>query len=270
MGNIKETFMALRNEGEKPFIPFLMAGDPTLDLTKKIVLEAEKQGADIVELGIPYATPLADGPTVQQAGQRSLKHDTNLEDIFQLVAQIREDSQIPIVLMGYYNSIFNYGLKEFVAKCETVGVDGVIIPDLPLGEGQELRKYSTDLDIILLVAPTSNRKRIKQAANASQGFIYAVSTLGTTGTRTEISNQVEEVVSQVKELTTTPVAVGFGIAKQEHVREIAKFADGIIVGSAIIKQIEANLNLLPEKENNLINKVGHFIAQLKEPLISNE
>ncbi|GAB6099304.1 tryptophan synthase subunit alpha [Halanaerocella petrolearia] len=268
MSKIKDAFIKLRKEEEKPFIPFLMAGDPTIELTKEMVLEAEKQGADIIELGIPYSTPLADGPTIKQAGQRSLRHNINLDDIFKLVAEIRVESEIPIILMGYYNSVFNYGLEKFVQKSEEVGVDGVIIPDLPLGEDKELRAVSNELDIILLVAPSSNQQRIKEVAQASEGFIYAVSTLGTTGTRREVSNQVEEVVKQVKELTTTPVAVGFGISTPEHVENIAQFADGIIVGSAIIKEIEANLDLVPENNYDLVQQVGQFIAQLKVPLKS--
>ncbi|GAB6138094.1 tryptophan synthase subunit alpha [Halanaerobaculum tunisiense] len=266
MSRIQDTFSSLQKEEAKAFIPFLMAGDPTLELTKELVLEAETQGADIIELGIPYATPLADGPTIQQAGQRSLAQGTNLSDIFTLVTEIRQESEIPLILMGYYNSIFNYGLEEFVTKCETVGVDGVIIPDLPLGEGQELRSYSNQLDIILLVAPSSPEERIKKVATSSEGFIYAVSTLGTTGARAEVSTQIEAVVQQLKEETTTPVAVGFGISTPQHVKEVAGFAEGVIVGSAIIKRIEANLDLVPESSYDLVKQVGEFVGELKEPL----
>ncbi len=262
MSRITATFRKLARQGEQAFIPFLMAGDPDLETSKELVIEAEQQGADIIELGIPYSTPLADGPTIKEAGRRSLKQGTNLHDIFTLVTKIREDSQIPLILMGYYNPIFNYGVEEFVRDCEAKGVEGVIIPDLPVGEDDKLRRAASELDIISLVAPTSTDDRIRKVADKAQGFIYAVSTLGTTGAREEVSRQVEEVVSRVRELTSTPVAVGFGISRPQHVEEIAQFAEGIIVGSAIINKIAANLS----DRDKLISETGKLIHQLQAPL----
>ncbi|MGM0368825.1 MAG: tryptophan synthase subunit alpha [Bacillota bacterium] len=258
MSRISEVFNQLQQEDKKAFIPFLMSGDPTIELTKELVLEAENRGADIIELGMPYSTPLADGPTIKKAGKRSLKNNTNLDDIFKLVESIREESEVPLVLMGYYNLVFKYGVEKFVQQCEKVGVDGTIIPDLPIGEDQELRDLTTKLDVISLVTTTSNPSRLKKAAQKSQGFIYAVSTPGTTGARAEISNEIEEKVAELREITTTPIAVGFGISKPNHVETVTSFADGAIVGSAIIKQIEANL----EQPDNIVSKVGDFIEYL--------
>jgi len=266
VSRIATTFDRLQDRGQKAFIPFLMAGDPTLELTKELVLEAQKNGADIIELGIPFSNPLADGPTIQRAGKRSLVHRTNLGDIFELVREIRSESQIPIVLMGYFNSIFNYGLDRLIKRCEEVGVDGLIIPDLPMGEDEELRNLSNGVDIISLVALNSSPKRIKELAENSQGFIYAVATLGTTGERGEVSKEVKKKVEEIKSLTSTPVAVGFGISKAEHVKEVSNFADGAIVGSAIIKRLEENLELLPESEADFINNVGEIISDLTSPL----
>ncbi|TDX58962.1 tryptophan synthase subunit alpha [Orenia marismortui] len=262
MGRITKAFSELKDKGQKAFIPFLMAGDPTIELTKDLVLEAERAGANIIELGVPYATPLADGPTIQKAGKRSLVHKTNLKDILNLVKKIREESEIPLILMGYYNSFYQYGLEKLVKDCEEAGVDGVIIPDMPLGEDQELREFSNNLDIILLVAPNSIERRIQQAAENSQGFIYAVSKPGITGAREELSQEVEGVVEKLKKLTDTPVAVGFGISRPEHVSEISKFADGVIVGSAIIKQIEENINLIEDNKGEFLSQIYDFISEL--------
>jgi tryptophan synthase alpha chain len=266
MTRIKDTFENFKQQGKKVFIPFLMAGDPSLELTKELVLEAQKQGAAMIELGIPYVRPLADGPTIQKAAKRSLKHQTNLKDIFNLVEELREITEIPIILMGYYNLIFNYGLENFVDSCETVGVDGVIIPDLPLGEDSELREHTSKLDVISLISSSSPKERVKLVAQESQGFIYAVSTPGLTGARAKLSRKIEGTINKIKELTDTPVAVGFGISKAEHVKEIAEFADGVIVGSAIIKVIEGNLDLLAGKKEELIKEVGAFISKLTSPL----
>ncbi|MFO7819872.1 MAG: tryptophan synthase subunit alpha [Halanaerobacter sp.] len=262
MSRISEKFKQLQAEGQKAFIPFLMAGDPNMEITKELVLEAEARGADIIELGLPYSTPLADGPTIKKAGKRSLEHQTNLDDIFKLVAEIRAESEIPLVLMGYYNLVFKYGVEKFVQQCEEAGVDGTIIPDLPIGEDEDLRSLADELDIISLVTTTSKTSRVKEVAQKSQGFIYAVSTPGTTGARTEISSEIEEKVEELRELTTTPIAVGFGISKPEHVAAVTSFADGAIVGSAIIRQLEANL----DQPENIVAEVGDFIDYLTEEI----
>ena len=258
MSRITKVFKDLKRKGKKAFIPFLMAGDPNLELSEKLVYEVESRGADIIELGMPYSTPLADGPTIKAAGKRSLANGTNLDKIFKLVKSIRAKSDIPLILMGYYNLVFKYGLEEFVQNCEESGVDGVIIPDLPIGEDQELRSLAPNLDIISLVTTTSKPSRVKTVAEKSQGFIYAVSTPGTTGARTEISREIEDKVKQLREHTNTPIAVGFGISKPEHVKTVTTFADGAIVGSAIIRKIAANL----KDQDKLLTEVGEFIEHL--------
>ncbi|MCK8815759.1 tryptophan synthase subunit alpha [Natroniella sulfidigena] len=266
MGRIGDTFTKLQQKNEKALIPFLMAGDPNLELTKELVLTAEENGADLLELGIPYSAPLADGPTIQKAAQRSLAQGTNLTAIFKLVEDIREESELPLILMGYYNSIFSFGLEKFVKRCAEAGVDGVIIPDLPPEEGAELQELSTELDIILLLASTSNQTRIEKVTDLSSGFIYAVSTPGVTGARAELSTEVKKTVTKIKDIKDIPVAVGFGISSPTHAQQIGEFADGIIVGSAIIERIEKNLDLLERDKEELIAKVSDFISSLKEPL----
>jgi len=266
MSRIVTVFNELKGRGEKAFIPFLMSGDPNLEMTKKLVLTAEKSGADIIELGMPYATPLADGPTIRKASQRSLIHNTNLLDIFELVKEIRKESNIPLILMGYYNTVFSFGIERFVLRCEEVGVDGVIIPDLPLGEDKELREYSNKLEVISLITTLTKEARIKEIAQSSSGFIYAVSRPGVTGAREELSLEIKEVVEQLKSLTDTPVAVGFGISNSKQSAEVGEFADGVIVGSAIIKRIENNLDLIEDNKEEFLSKIGDFIASLKKPL----
>ncbi|WP_408955009.1 tryptophan synthase subunit alpha [Natroniella sp. ANB-PHB2] len=266
MGRIEDTFTRLQQRDEKALIPFLMAGDPNLKLTKKLVLAAEESGADLLELGIPYSAPLADGPTIQQAAQRSLAQGTNLTAIFKLVEEIRKESELPLILMGYYNSIFRFGLEKFVERCAEVEVDGVIIPDLPPEEGVDLQELSVELDIILLLASTSNQTRIEKVTDLSSGFIYAVSTAGVTGAREELSTEIEKTATKIKQIKDIPVAVGFGISSPTHVQQIGEFADGVIVGSAIIKRLEKNLDLLGRDEEEIIAKVCRFISNLKEPL----
>ncbi|MTI60483.1 MAG: tryptophan synthase subunit alpha [Firmicutes bacterium] len=264
MSRIEAYFKDIKVEGEKAFIPFLMAGDPDIGITEKLVLAAEKNGAGIIELGIPYGSSLADGPTIQKAAQRSLVHKTNLQSIFKLVKNIRKKSQFPLVLMGYYNSVYRYGVKSFVRDCEDSGVDGVIIPDLPFGSDRELREARNNLEIIMLVSPNSTEDRIKEIVTHASGFIYAVSRSGVTGTREELSSEIEEQVSLIKGLRDIPVAVGFGISKPEHVKQVHSYADGAIVGSAIVNKVEENLKLLPEREDEFVETIGEFIGYLSK------
>ncbi|MFW5999235.1 MAG: tryptophan synthase subunit alpha [Halanaerobiaceae bacterium] len=265
MNRIDSTFARLRDEGEKAFIPYFMCGDPEPDLTGDLVLAAAKNGADIIELGVPYSAPLADGPTIQAAGQRSLEHGTNIDDVFATVFEIREQSQVPLVMMGYYNLFFNYGLEDFFYRCQETGVDGVIIPDLPPDAGDEV-PADTDIHLINLIAPSTERDRLKVIAGKSRGFIYAVSSMGTTGARKEISQEIRGVIDSVRQYSDLPVVVGFGISKPEHVRQISEFASGVVVGSAVIKKMVDNFSLLPEKREEFIRCVGDYIYHLSAPL----
>lgn len=239
ISRIKETFKKLKKKGEKAFIPYIMAGDPSLESTKEIVLLFEECGADIVELGVPFTDPLADGPTIQRASERALKTGITLKKVIAFVKDLRQSTQIPLVLMTYYNPVFKYGEENFIRGAKDAGVDGVIIPDLPPDEAEGLiissRKIS--LDNIFLLAPTSTPDRIKKVARASRGFIYYVSVTGITGSRLLLDGSIETLVSEIRMYTDKPIAVGFGVSTPEEASAVSKVSDGVIVGSAIVKRL---------------------------------
>jgi tryptophan synthase alpha chain len=230
----------------KLFIGFVTAGDPSLEATENFVLTMEKAGADIIELGIPFSDPVAEGVIIQEANIRALNAGTNLKKIFALVETLRKKTEIPLVFLTYFNPVFRYkddqnsasGCGAFFARCEKSGVDGIIIPDLPFEEYDEVREASSryNVSVISLVAPTSE-DRIAAIARESKGFLYVVSSLGVTGVRDEIKTDVESIIKTAKKWTKTPCAVGFGINTPEQAGKMAKFADGVIVGSAIVKII---------------------------------
>ena len=259
MNRIDKKFKELKKRRKKAFIAFIMAGDPSLPITKKLVFELENNGADIIELGVPFSDPLADGHTIQRSSERALKRKTNIDSACTLVKDIRRKTQIPIVFLTYYNLIYHYGLKEFVKRAKTQGVDGVIIPDLPPEESLNLRKLAKegDFSIIHLAAPTSSRERLRKISHASGGFIYYVSLTGTTGTREKLPKEIRGSLKKIKRITKKPVCVGFGISKLKQVRSISRLADGVIVGSAIIKVIEKNTG-----KKDLVKKVGRFVRRL--------
>lgn len=239
---IATTFERIRKEGRKAFIPYIMAGDPDLDKTMERVLLLEKCGADIVELGVPFSDPLADGPTIQRAAERALKAGVNLKKVIDFVSELRLQTQIPIVLMTYYNPVFKYGEGRFVSDAMTAGVDGVIIPDLPPEEAADLIKLcrtvktQPGLDTIFLAAPTSTRERAGRIVSASSGFVYYVSITGITGAGLSLDTAFKGHISMVRELTGKPIAVGFGVSTPEEARTVAGPADGVIIGSAIVKK----------------------------------
>jgi tryptophan synthase alpha chain len=239
MSRIEATFKRLRKEGKKAFIPYIMAGDPSLEKTKDIVHLFEECGADIVELGVPFSDPLADGPTIQRASERALKNGVTLRKVISLVKESRQIIQMPIVLMTYYNPIFKYGEKNFVEDARDAGVDGVIIPDLPPDEAEEFVKLSrkTTLDTIFLLAPTSDDYRIKKVAKASRGFIYYVSITGITGADLLLDGSMEVLIAKIKKYTDKPIAVGFGVSIPQDASTVARVSDGVIVGSAIVKKL---------------------------------
>jgi len=226
-------------EGKKAFIPFISAGDPDLESTEKFVYSLEKAGADLIELGIPFSDPIADGTVIQKANLRALSGGVTIEKIFETVKRIRTKTQIPLVFLTYLNPVFKYGYEEFFKMCAGTGIDGVIIPDLPFEEQAEIKEYSEKygVHIISFLAPTSN-DRIEKIAENAKGFIYVASSMGVTGVRSEITTDLAAIINRAKKVTKTPCAVGFGINTPEQVREIEKFADGAIVGSAIVKIIE--------------------------------
>ena len=239
MSRITDTFNQLKKENRKAFIPYIMAGDPTLMATKKFVIELESAGADIIELGVPFSDPLADGPTIQRAAERSLQHGTTLRKVIALAKEIRRHSEIPLILMTYYNPVFKFGIEQFIKKAVRAGIDGVIIPDLIPDEADDFiriaRKYK--LDTIFLLAPTSTQERIHKVVRASTGFIYYVSITGITGSKLSMESAMKNTLNSIKTVTKKPVAIGFGISNPEEASSTAKLADGIIVGSAIVKLI---------------------------------
>ncbi|MDP2910932.1 MAG: tryptophan synthase subunit alpha [Candidatus Omnitrophota bacterium] len=260
MNRIDLKFKELRKQGKKAFIPFIMAGDPSLAVTKKIIFELDRQGADIIELGVPFSDPIADGPTIQKASERGLKSKTTLTMVFNLVRNVRYEIQTPIVFLIYYNLVFHYGLERFVNSAVHSGVDGVVIPDLPLEESKELCKIAkkNKFSIIHLLAPTSSNDRIKKVSSASSGFIYYVSLTGTTGARKKLPKELGASLKSIKNITKIPICVGFGISTREQVREVQKIADGAIVGSAIVKIIEKNIG-----KKDLVKKTGNFVRNIK-------
>ncbi len=236
---ISYIFKKLRHANKKAFIPYIMAGDPSLEATKRFVNELEEAGADLIELGVPFTDPLADGPTIQRASEQALNQGVTLRKVLALVENIRQQSLIPLILMTYYNPVFKFGIEDFVREAVRVGVDGIIIPDLIPDEANDLRNYTGKygLDTIFLLAPTSTEDRIKKAAKASTGFIYYVSITGITGTEITIDNTMRETLSRIKTFTRKPIAVGFGISRPEDASAVASLADGVIVGSAIVRLI---------------------------------
>ena len=259
MSRIKNRLASLN--GNKALVAFYTAGDPDMEASKEIFAVIEKNGADIVEIGVPFSDPLADGPTIQASSHRSLKNGTTLKKIIQMVADIRKTSELPIVLMTSFNPIFVYGQKEFVADAVKAGVDGVIIPDLPHEEAEKFLAIAVRLDMIFLLAPTSTLDRVKQIGKISKGFIYYISLTGTTGIKQSLSVGLEEKVGEIKKSVSLPVLVGFGISGPEQAAEAAKVSDGVILGSAIVKLIETNSN--PVERDR---KLGEFLMSIQKAI----
>lgn len=239
MNRIDARFRALAAEGKPAFIPYLTAGDPTLDVTERLVLELERAGVDVIELGVPFSDPVADGVVNQEAAQRALKHGVTLHDIVQRVKKLRRSTEIPIVLFTYFNPVLAYGLESFANDLRDAEVDGVLCVDLPPEEAAEYKRLldAAGIATVFLIAPTSTPERIALIAGYCTGFVYYVSRTGVTGEREDLEENVKGMVAEIKRYTDKPVAVGFGISKPEHAAEIARFADGVVVGSAIVRMI---------------------------------
>lgn len=220
----------------KAFIPFVTAGDPNLEVTKEIILAMEKAGADLIEIGIPFSDPVAEGVVIQAADERALKAGTTTDKIFDMVAEVRKESSIPLAFMTYINPVYVYGVDKFCKKAAELGVDALIIPDVPYEEKNEVAPFCDKygIDLISLIAPTSH-DRIKTIAKEAQGFVYCVSSMGVTGVRQKITTNLGEMTSLVREVTNVPAAIGFGISTPQQAKEMAQYADGVIVGSAIVK-----------------------------------
>ncbi len=239
MNRIDERFARLKLRSEKAFIPFITAGDPTLAITKALVLEFDKSGADIVELGVPFSDPLADGVVNQEAAQRALKHYVSLRHILAMVKEVRTDSEVPIMLFTYYNPVLAYGVEELARDSKKAGVDGILCVDLPPEEAKEYIDAfeGRGLATVFLAAPTSTEERIEIIAKSSSGFVYYVSRTGVTGERDSMESSISGMVAKIKDHTDLPVAVGFRIAKPEQAADVGGYADGVVVGSAIVRMI---------------------------------
>ena len=263
MSRLDSTFERLRARGERALVAYLMAGDPSLAATERLVIEAERRGADVIELGVPFSDPLADGPVIQRAEVRALAAGTSLPRVLEMVASLRTRVRLPLVLMTYYNPILAFGLKGFARTAVAAGADGVIVPDLPHEEAEPLRAEAqpAGLDMILLTAPTSTPARVKAIARLSRGFVYVVSLTGVTGARRELPPDLGAQIRTLRLVTTKPVCVGFGVSTPEQVAAIGQLADGVAVGSAIVRAIEEHSGT-----SALVDKVGDFIASLKAPL----
>lgn len=233
MSRIKNAF-----ENKKAFIGFVTAGDPSLDKTEEFVLEMERAGATLVEIGIPFSDPIAEGPVIQEANIRALSAGCTTDKVFDMVASLRTKTEIPLVFLTYLNPIFKYGSERFCKRCKEVGIDGLIIPDMPYEEKGEISEVAAqyNVDLISLIAPTS-ASRLEMIAKEAEGFIYVVSSMGVTGVRSDIKTNVEDIVKSIRKVTDIPVAIGFGIHTKEQVQEYFKEADGVIIGSAIVKII---------------------------------
>lgn len=242
MNRIQKKFAELKKNRQKALIFFLTAGDPSLKKTEELVLAFEREGADLIELGVPFSDPLADGPVIQAASTRSLKKGTDTKRVLDLVKRIRQSSQIPLLLMTYLNPVFHYGLERFVQKAKGCGVDGLIVPDMPLEEGRELGRMARrhDIDLVYLLAPTSSKKRQKMITSASRGFVYFVSLTGVTGSRSAGGvDSIRRVIGSARRMARIPVCVGFGVRTPEDARKWAAVSDGVIIGSAAVQATAA-------------------------------
>lgn len=255
MSKIKEAF-----QNGKAFIPFITCGDPDLETTKKAVIEMVANGADLIELGIPFSDPTAEGPVIQGANIRALNGGVTTDKVFDLVRDLRKEVSVPMVFMTYANVVFSYGAERFISTCQEIGIDGLILPDLPFEEKEEFQplcsKYGVDL--ISLIAPTSEN-RIAMIAREAEGFIYLVSSLGVTGTRTEIKTDLASIAEVVRENTDVPCAIGFGISTPEQAAKMAAISDGAIVGSAIIK-------ILAKYGTEAPKYVGEYVKSMKDAM----
>ena len=240
MTTISQKFTSLRQNNQRALIPFVTAGDPDLDLTAEALRVLDAQGADLIELGVPYSDPLADGPVIQAAATRALKQGTRLASVLEMAQSITRSLRSPLILFTYYNPILNLGIKIFLQQLVTAGIKGLVVPDLPIEEASELLQQAdvAGIEVILLVTPTSPKQRLKAIADCSRGFIYLVSVTGVTGMRSQIQTRVKDVITEIRTVTNKPIGVGFGISSPEQARQVIDWgADGVIVGSAFVQRL---------------------------------
>jgi len=260
LSKVDEKFCELKNNKKIALMPFIMAGDPNIKITSEILLKLQENGADLIELGIPYSDPLADGPVIQVAASRALKSGTSLRKVIKLLESLKGKLNIPIILFSYLNPLLCFGFERFCEIASDAGVSGLIVPDLPLEEAYKFSKIVSNhsMDLILLVAPTTPFERMKQISNHTKGFTYLVSVTGVTGERNTMENRVENLITNLKVLNSNPIAVGFGISTPEHVYKVREWgADGVIFGSAFVKRISSS------SEKDVVYKVGEFCKEMR-------
>jgi tryptophan synthase alpha chain len=263
MGRIGERFEALRSRGERALIPFLTAGDPDLETTEALILCMAEAGADLIEIGVPFSDPIAEGPTIQRASERSLANGTSLRKILEMVRRLRPKVEVPLLLMGYANPIHAMGEVGFAEAAASAGVDGIIIPDLPPEEGASYYREcaARGIDGVLMAAPTTTSSRLGMLVEKTRGFLYYVSLQGVTGERDDLAKGIEEKVGKAKALGDVPVCVGFGISRPEHAEDVGRYADGVVVGSAFVNLIEA-----ASSRADAVDSVAKLVSELKAPL----
>lgn len=264
MPSVSDCFKSLRDRAQCALIPFITAGDPDLATTAEALRILDKSGADIIELGVPYSDPLADGPTIQAAATRALQRGVKLEDVLEIVKVAEKDIKAPIILFTYYNPIFYRGVDSFLKQVADAGVKGLVVPDLPLEEAQTLLKPASEMgiEVTLLIAPTSPVDRIRAIAQQSQGFIYLVSVTGVTGMRTQVATRVEDLLAVIRSVTDKPIGVGFGISAPEQALQVKQWgADAVIVGSAFVKRLTEGT---PAQGLESIGKFCHSLKQAIE------
>ena len=260
LSKVDEKFYQLRKNQRLALMPFIMAGDPNIEITSEILLELQENGADLIELGIPYSDPLADGPIIQLSASRALKSGTTPRKVITLLESLKGKLNIPVILFTYLNPLLCFGFEHFCQMASNAGVSGLIIPDLPLEEAYKFSKIvgAHSMDLVLLVAPTTPFERMKKISNHSKGFTYLVSVTGVTGERNKMENRVENLISKLKEIANNPIAVGFGISCPEHVKKVRAWgADGVIIGSAFVKRISSS------SEKEVVYQVGKFCKDMR-------
>ncbi|WP_347273572.1 tryptophan synthase subunit alpha [Candidatus Kuenenia sp.] len=275
MNRIDKKFEELKRKKEPAFIPFITAGDPDIETTEDLILAFEKKGADIIELGVPFSDPIADGPVIQASYHRALEKGVNVAQIFDMISRLRSKTQIPVVGMISYSIVYKFGSKAFVEMALKAGFDGLTIPDLPIEENEEIFEIASknDLKIVCFVAPTTTNQRMNLITQRTQGFLYYISVVGITGARDMLPDDIIQNINKLKQLTNIPIVVGFGVSTAKQASMVGKIAEGVIVGSAIVREIEKYEHVPHEK---LIENVGNFVEELvigtknlpKTPLIS--
>jgi len=263
MSRLDERFEVLRARGEVALVPFLTAGDPDLATTEALVLAMAEAGADVIEIGVPFSDPIADGPTIQRASQRAIASGTTLRGVFEMVKRLRPRIDVPLLLMGYANNFLTMGSERFAESAREAGVDAAIVVDLPLEEGAEFFAVCREagIDTVMLAAPTSKPERIERLVAESRGFIYYVSLTGVTSARESLAEGIEQGVRGIQQHGSLPVCVGFGISSPEHAERVGQYADGVVVGSAIVDRIES-----AGSREQMVDAVATFVAELKAPL----